>query len=243
MPYGDKEKQKLYQQLYYKKFIRKTPIKKKGNLKIDLMNLKPEPLKDVRINNYTKPFYSDYFTKIYSDEKIPSARQEPIDFVDKKGNLKTNKEIKKEIEERIVKQITKKVVQPTKPLLKRIELYGNNEDEEEDKYEVKLPKALDYYTKKESYLRNPFLLKIQNETAFNYQVKEEIPRWIRKMTDDKIINKAEELSKCITDEEFDKILNYCNGLFGNNKSRTKREFILKELYQKCQLSNQTNSNI
>jgi hypothetical protein len=240
MPYGDKEKQKLYQQLYYQKYIRKPTLKRGGNLKIDLMNLKPEPLKDVRnltLNHYSRPlqFYNDDFT----DDKIT---EEPIDFLDKKGNLKTTKQIKKELDERItnsksnktVRKIKdKRTIQPSKPLLKSINLYENDYiTEDTDDYEdVKPPKALEYYSDKESYLRNPFLLKIQDEPAFNYQVKEDIPKWIKKMTDDKIIQRADELSSKLNDEEVDRILDYCSRLFGMQKSRTKREYVLKELYK------------
>ena len=71
MPYGDKLKQKLYQKLYYEKYNKKHPIKRKGDLKIDLMNFKPKPLPDVRNPSLnTKPKYevNNYFTTASKDK-------------------------------------------------------------------------------------------------------------------------------------------------------------------------------
>ena len=66
--------------------------------------------------------------------------------------------------------------------------------------------------------------------------EDEIPRWIRHMTDEDIIQKAEELASRMDEKLVDKILDYYTVIFGTTKSRIKREYILKKLHD-CQLVN------
>lgn len=68
---------------------------------------------------------------------------------------------------------------------------------------------------------------VKNEELYE---NDGIPKWIRDMTDDNIIQYADELTNTLDEEKIEDILNYCNSLFGNYKSRQKREYILKELY-------------
>ena len=238
MPYGDPDKQKAYLRAYYHKYLKKPTTKRGGNLKIDLMNYKPKPLGDVRntrpsLDHYTKPLKFEY--DFLDTEAKVDTKGNVVDFLDYNGNLKTAKQLKKEIDEDYYTRKNKTPRQPTKPLLKAINLYEDDyQKEEEDEVEkFKPPKSLEYYTDKESYLRNPFLLKIQDEPAFFSQVKEDIPRWISKMTDTNIKSKIDEVSRCLTDEEFDEIIDYCNKLFGKHKSRTKLEYAYKEMMKTC----------
>ena len=122
MPYGDKEKQQLYQKLYYEKFVKKPTIKKGGNLKIDLMNYKSKPLEDVinpTLNHIPIPLkfeYDRYKDFIDTETKI-DINGKVIDILDDEGNLKTNRQLRKEI-------IPKK-----NKTIKRLSssLYGNEE--------------------------------------------------------------------------------------------------------------------
>jgi predicted P-loop ATPase len=94
MPYGDPEKQKLYQKLYYEKYNKKPTTKRGGKLRIDLVKYKGKPLGKVRnltLNHYSKPleFYTD-FGKVNRD-----TNGNIIDFLDVK---KSSKKLKKELE-------------------------------------------------------------------------------------------------------------------------------------------------
>ena len=180
MPYGDKEKQQLYQKLYYEKFIKKPTITKKGNLKIDLLNYKPKPMGDVRnptLNHTPKPlkFEDDRYKNL-------DTKGNPIDFLDDDGNLKTNKQLIP-LKNKTVKRIN-------------------------SLYEI--------------------------EELDNKQSKNDIPRWIHQMTDDNIKIKIDEISKCLKEEDMDKIINGCNILFGDHKSRTKLEYACMEMLKKYQ---------
>ena len=100
MPYGDKDKQKLYQKLYYEKYIKKPNTKVK-NLKIDLINYKPTPLGVVHnptLNHIPIPLKFEYDP--YMDaEKLDTLSLEKgkvIDILDRYGNLKTNKQLRTE---------------------------------------------------------------------------------------------------------------------------------------------------
>ena len=208
MPYGDKLRQKEYQRLYYQKFIRKPLKKKTKPLKIDLSNSPNE-----------------------------NPNENIIDFIDENGKLKSAKQLKKELDTKSNSPegrtpTANSIKAPSRALLKSINLYENTEPEEDDFEDVKTPKQLEYYTENESYTRNPFLMKLHDEPAFISHIKNDIPIWISKMTDTYLINKIDELSNNLTDEEIDDILRYCNALFGSNKSRMKREYALMEIYRK-----------
>jgi hypothetical protein len=195
MPYGDPEKQKAYLRAYYHKYLKKPTTKRGGNLKIDLMNYKPKPLGDVRnptLDHYTKPLKFEYdfldteavnLDTVRKDTTLAGVKGNVVDFLDYKGNLKTAKQLKKEIDEEYYTRKNKTPRQPTKPLLKAINLYEDD--------------------------------------------------GISKMTDTNIKSKIEELSRCLTDEEFDGVIDYCNKLFGKHKSRTKLEHAYKDMLRIC----------
>ena len=193
MPYGDPDKQKAYLRAYYHKYLKKPTAKRGGKLKIDLINYKPKPLGDVRntkpsLDHYTRPLKFEY--DFIDTEAEGDKKENVIDFLDYNGNLKTAKQLKKEIDEEYYTRKNKTPRQPSKPLLKSINLYEDDYQKEEE---------------------------------------DEIPEWIRKMTDTNIKSKIDEVSKFLTDEEIDAIIDNCNKLFGKHKSRTKLEYAYKEM--------------
>lgn len=207
MPYADPETQKEYQRLYYLKYLKKSIPKKK---RINLPRQSGKGLiNDVRTNCINKPLQQSYnsgkdFTPSYnSDDDEP---EEPEARTVRSQQVKYN----------APKRSTQSFLQAT---------HDYQDESDDEPIAPKIGKR--HWMKLED--RNPFLLKLTDETAFNTFIHNEIPQWIHNMTSHSLRTKIQELGDVVGEDRLDKAIDYWNSLFGEHKTRRKLEYAYKYL--------------
>lgn len=208
MPYADRETQKEYQRQYYLKYLKKSIPKKK---RIDLSQGGSRPSKglinDVRTNCINKPLKQSYnsgkdFTPV---EASTDSDEDPAPKRHSPVSLSPRRQIHRA--QSIIRDnynLDDDDDEPTAPKLSR-------------RHQITLDD------------RNPFLLKLTDENAFNQHIHNEIPNWIRNMTANSLRAKIEELGNIVGEDRLDRAIDYWNALFGDHKTLRKLQYAYKYL--------------